>query len=54
VACFVCGQPATRRVTVSKLDSEALRYVCCDACEPTHIPQGDIVVIRTEPLTGGR
>ena len=51
--CFICEQPATRRVIVSKLDDEALRYLCCDACEPTHIPQGDILVIRTEPLVEG-
>jgi hypothetical protein len=50
MSCFICGRPATRRVLVSKVDSEALRYVCCDEHEPTHIPQGDIVVIRTEPL----
>jgi hypothetical protein len=53
VNCFICGQPATRRVIVSKTDPQKdLRYVCCDACEPTHIPQGDVVAIRTEPLSG--
>ena len=49
--CFVCDAPATRRVIVSKIDGVALRYVCCDECEPRHIPQGEIVVIKTEPLT---
>ncbi len=50
MTCFICGRPATRRVIVSKTDGEALRYVCCQACEPTHVPQGDIVLIRTESL----
>ena len=49
--CFICGNPATRRVIVSKMEGESMRYVCCDSCEPTHIPQGDVVSIKTEPLS---
>jgi transcription elongation factor Elf1 len=51
VACFVCGKSATVKVTVEKTDpKENLTYDCCDEHEPRHIPQGDVVFIRTVPL----
>lgn len=49
--CYICGKPATVRVTVEKTDpSKNVRYVCCAECEPRHIPQGDVVLIRTQPI----
>lgn len=49
--CFICGKPATRKVTVEKTDPEKnMSYPCCDGCEPRHIPQGDVVLIRTVPI----
>ena len=49
--CFVClVAPATRRVTVIKTDNTEWGYDCCESCEPRHIPQGDVLIIRSAPL----
>jgi hypothetical protein len=51
--CFICGNRATRRVTVEKMTGPSMRYLCCDNHEPHHIPQGDVVLIRVDTLPSG-
>lgn len=49
--CFVClTAPAVSRVTVEKTTEAPMSYPSCEGCEPRHIPQGDIVLIRVTAL----
>jgi len=54
--CFVCLKAtATRRITITKTDgTSGGSYVCCDGCEPRHIPQGQIMALESKPLNGGK
>lgn len=52
MTCYICGKPATTRVTVvySTQGKPPTNYNACDAHEPRHIPGGDVAYIDSKPV----
>lgn len=54
--CFSCrNAPAVVYVTITRINDEPTTMVLCGECEQVHtlhIPQGDIVSIKVEPIEG--
>jgi len=50
VRCYVCGRPATARVTITHTGGRTTRYAACDDHEPRHIPGGNVMVVNVEPI----